>query len=244
MHDGRQDIPEYSYRTRQRRPVFDTDMRRMAMAAGGISLVVIAVAMLWSGMRPGAGFGAPPVITAPQEPLRVAPSDPGGLTVPDANVQIMSGVTSAGPAQLAPDSPPPDVAQFAPPAPSPAPAPAPAPASAPTSPATPALAPAAAVAVAPPASPVQPLSKPSGSGPVQVQLAALVDQAGAQAAWARLQARLPGLFAGRSPLISKVSISGVTFWRLRTGGFADAASAQSFCDAVAAKGAACKVAAF
>jgi hypothetical protein len=87
-------------------------MRRMALGAGGVSVLVILVALVWSGMKPGMVFGPPPVISAPPGPLRVVPADPGGLTVPGANEQIMSGDVSAAPPQLAPAEPQADMTQL------------------------------------------------------------------------------------------------------------------------------------
>jgi hypothetical protein len=210
------EFPEFSYAKRRQRPEIDPAMRRMALAAGGLSVLVIAVAMVWSGVRPRM-FGPVPEITAPETPLRVAPADPGGLTVPGANEQIMSGAASTTP-QLAPAGPPPAITQFqqasgvqmvAPPPPSSPPA----------------------VAAAP-------------SGPIEVQLAASADEAGVHGAWSQLNVKIPDLLRGQTPEFVPAVVNGQSIWRLRLGGFADAAAAQAFCAAVVAKGAACTVAAF
>jgi hypothetical protein len=87
-------------------------MRRIAIGAGGISVLIIGVALAWSGVRPRIGFGPPPEISAPATPLRVAPTDPGGLTVPEANVPIMSGETSTAAPQISAPAAPPDIAQL------------------------------------------------------------------------------------------------------------------------------------
>jgi hypothetical protein len=216
-------VPEFSYRTRRQRPAVDPAMRRIAIGAGVIALAVIAVATLWSGVRPH-GFGPPPEIAPPATPLRVAPADPGGLEVPGANEPIMSD-NGAGPApSLAPAPAAPALAQLqqqsgvqvlAPSAPPPAPAPAPA---------TPATA-------APPA-----------SGGVEVQLAATVTQAQAEQKWAAFLGAMPDLAGGRKPDIALAVVDGQTIWRLRLGGFADQAAASSFCAQVVAKGGGCTVA--
>jgi hypothetical protein len=218
------EIPEYSYKTRPGRPVVDPAMRRIAFGAGGISVLVIVVALVWSGMKPGMMFGPIPVINPPPGPLRVVPADPGGLTVPGANEQIMSGAASATP-QLAPDAPGPALAQLqqaagisAPPAP-----PAPPPAVAPP----PATAPAPAV-----------------TGTTQVQLAATVDQAGAKAEWSKLEVKMPGLLTGQTPIFMQAVVDGQNIWRLRLGGFADVPTAKAFCAQVIAKGGGCTVAGF
>jgi hypothetical protein len=79
---------------------------------------------------------------------------------------------------------------------------------------------------------------------IQVQLAADVDPQGPKASWRALNAKMPQLFAGHSPVYSHANVAGVEFWRLRTGGFTDIAAAKQFCAAVKAEGAACTVAAF
>ena len=81
----------FVYRTRRDSGGWTRRCGAWRWAPVALSLLVIAVALLWSGVR-GTGFGPPPVITAPPGPLRVAPANPGGLTVPEANVPIMSGV--------------------------------------------------------------------------------------------------------------------------------------------------------
>jgi hypothetical protein len=87
-------------------------MRRIAFGAGCVSVLIIGVALAWSGVRPRIGFGPPPEIFAPATPLRVAPTDPGGLTVPEANVPIMSGEKSTAPPQISAPAAPPDIAQL------------------------------------------------------------------------------------------------------------------------------------
>lgn len=77
-----------------------------------------------------------------------------------------------------------------------------------------------------------------------VQLAALSSEQGAHEEWGLLAKRLPQLLAGRQPSVSKVEHDGHTYWRLRTGGFADTAKATMFCLRVRAKGASCSVADF
>jgi hypothetical protein len=226
LRDPDTEIPEFSYRTRRQTASFDPAMRRIALGAGGIATLVIVVALVWSGMKPGMGFGPPPVITAPPGPLRVVPANPGGITVPEADEQIMSGDSSNAPAQLAPDGTSPDLSAFQPPPPAP-----PAPAAA--------ASPAPATAAAAPAVPAAPVNSN-----IQVQLAADVDPQGPKASWRALNAKMPQLFAGHSPVYSHANVAGVEFWRLRTGGFTDIAAAKQFCAAVKAEGAACTVAAF
>ena len=218
---------EFVYHTRRPGQTMDPAIRKMALGAGGVSALVILVALLWGGVR-ATGFGPPPVITAPPGPIRVSPSNPGGLTVPEANVPIMSGDDSDAPPQLAPATPAPDIAQLdqaagvnqPPPAPVPAPAPAP----------TAATPPVAAAA--------------QKSGPAVVQLAATADEPGAQAVWDGLKAKMPDLLLGKTPEIVPAVVNGQSVWRLRLGGFADADDARAFCASLKAKGVACTVAAF
>ncbi len=206
-------------------------MRRIAFGAGGIATLVIVVALVWGGMKPGMSFGPPPVIEAPPGPLRIAPANPGGITVPGADQQIMSGQSSAAPDTLAPSGPAPDISAFVPPPPAPPP-----PHAAPSS-VAPARIPASALA------PVLPVT-PAVAGKIQVQLAAAVDPAGARAAWTKLESKMPALFSGRSPLYSHTEVAGVEFWRLRVAGFSNEEAARQFCNAVKAAGGACAVAAF
>lgn len=243
----------FVYRTRRDPAGLDPAMRRMALGAGGVSLVVIVVALLWSGVR-GAGFGPPPVITAPPGPLRIVPANPGGLVVPEANVPIMSGLTPVAPPQLAPGAPTPDISQLdqeagigaPPPAPAqPSPAAPPAgQASQPAPQAQPVPAPAQAGQKLA-AGTLQPTTQATAaSGNVAVQLAATGSEAGAQAVWNGLQRKLPGLLGDRAADIFPAVVGGETVWRLRVGGFASTAAARDFCASVRAQGASCAVASF
>jgi hypothetical protein len=78
-------------------------------------------------------------------------------------------------------------------------------------------------------------------GLVFVQLASMTTEAGATAEWQRLQNRMPDLLGSRQPDISKDQQHGRTWWRLRTGGFEQAAQATEFCGRVRAKGLNCFV---
>jgi hypothetical protein len=74
---------------------------------------------------------------------------------------------------------------------------------------------------------------PSGRLPM-VQLAAAGSQQQAEAAWRLLLHRSPRLVADRSPIFSAARVDGRDVWRLRTGGFADVATASAFCASVRA----------
>ena len=73
------------------------------------------------------------------------------------------------------------------------------------------------------------------TGRVKVQLAALPTEQAAKDEWARLQRKLPDL-KGHSPSITSADVNGKTWYRLRTGGFADPAAAKTFCDQARGKG--------
>jgi len=103
---------------------------------------------------------------------------------------------------------------------------------------------AASVPAAPAVAKVAPAKSVLGGvahGP-QVQLAALTSEQGAQAEWARLEKKFPELLGGRKPEVLKTERDGKTFWRLRTGGFADAGQAKGFCEQMKSKGMGCSVA--
>jgi hypothetical protein len=218
---ARQEFREFSYKSRPQRPAVDPAMRRIAFLAAGGAVLIIAVAMLWSGVRPRLGFGPPPEIAAPATPLRVAPADPGGLTVPGANEAIMSGDDSGPAPVLAPASPAPALAQLQ----------------------QQSGVPEITAPVAPPAPPPASAGNPN-AGPVEVQLAATVDQASAEKAWSAYLGKIPGLVGNKKPEFLPAVVDGESIWRLRLGGFADASAAAAFCAQVVAAGETCTVAGF
>lgn len=196
---------------------------------------------------------------APQAPAAAAAPQPAPAPMA-ANIPPAAAQTTTVRPEVQPLPPLPPHIATAPAAKPAAPAVvAAAPAAAPK--AAPAAAPAthSLLAVAQPA-PVAPLAKPHGQaapatvpaaatpapapaiGGALVQLAALKTEADAQAEWQRLAHKYPDLLGGRRPVISKTEHGGNTYWRLRTGGFADAGQAGAFCDQVKAKGAGCTVA--
>jgi SPOR domain len=79
---------------------------------------------------------------------------------------------------------------------------------------------------------------------VLVQLAAVGSGEAALQEWQRLTKKYPDLFGGKTPNITKTDHDGKTFWRVRTGGFADKTQATVFCHELKEKGASCAVATF
>jgi hypothetical protein len=89
------------------------------------------------------------------------------------------------------------------------------------------------------------ISKPDAVSPAKwprgyyVQMGALDSAGGAMTAWGRLRARWPDLLAGREPTVQQADVNQRTFWRLRTGTFADSGSANAFCLRLQAVGSGC-----
>jgi SPOR domain len=236
------------------------------MVAGSLAAVVIA----WfaGSTLLGGGSGQVPVVQPESGPMRVKPTNPGGLQIPGADNAIFSSNGGDGEDKLAPPPQTPDLQALRPPPPTvPAPAPAqpperaaatPPPASVaqPVSVAQPAATPKPPTAVAasnqadshPPAVVATGRgSSPSATGASHgtlVQLAALSSEQAARDEWGLLAKRMPQLLAGKQPSVSKVEHDGHVYWRLRTGGFADMAQATMFCLRMRAKGASCSVADF
>jgi hypothetical protein len=247
-----------SYRIARTRMAMDPATRRLATFAAVIAGTLLVLVSVWavSGHR----HGGVPVIEANSQPVRVKPANPGGTQVEGENDAILSGV-SAGKGSLAPapEVPEPQAlkAQAQAAAPSPPAAPAVVPPAQkislkPVEPAPSARQPAQAAVPLPPkpaaiaAKPVAPAAK--GVAPVvggtQVQLAALPTEAAALSEWHRLAKRMPDLLGGHQPLVLKSEREGKTYYRLRTGGFADVAQATVFCEHVRSKGGGCALASF
>jgi hypothetical protein len=98
-----------------------------------------------------------------------------------------------------------------------------------------------------PAAPPVPAGVPvvdQKAGPVEVQLAATVDQVSAEKKWSEFLGRVPQLVGSKKPEFLPAVVNGESIWRLRLGGFADRDSAAAFCAQVVAAGETCTVAGF
>ncbi len=228
----------------------------MMIIAGSVLAAGAVIAALVWGFTRGSSRNAP-LIEADARPIKIRPDNPGGLRVPNQDELIFDrnrGARSAAPGGLAPEAENPRVDQLrsqlaeraaqeaarnAPPPASPAPAQpaasatpsAPATASALNAPSLPAPVPATAERFAPVA-----------NGRVQVQLGALPSETGARGEWDRLQKRVPELLGNRRVSLAPFDREGqTTLYRIRTGGFADAATARAFCEEMKTRSIPCMV---
>lgn len=244
--DGDDDFLYRPHRAKGQR--FDPAIKRMAIAAGGVSAVVIIIAWIWSGIHPYS-FGPPPVIVPPATPLRIVPQDPGGLEVPEADVPIMSGESMDTTApHLASPGVMPDItaldqaAGIAPPGQQ-----------------------SGAMTASTSAPPDQVADKPknvvpatsqtprpgstatsaaAAEGLTSVELAKAGSEDDILATWVRLQQQFTQQMAGRQPELLPSIVNGQSVWRLRLGGFGSEAAAKAFCKDLTSQGAACSVVAF
>jgi hypothetical protein len=234
-------IPSPTYRIPRRSRGMDPATRRLALVAGGLGGALLVIIGGWTMM--GHRNTAVPVIQADSRPVRVKPENPGGMQIAGANEDAMSGEISSGKLAPAPEAPAPQSLGASPPEPALA-KPAPAPTHAMAQPAAkpiaekPAAAPEKRIAAAAPER-----AMPAAKGAL-VQFAAVSSEEAARTEWQRLEKRMPDLLGQRQPALSKIERNGHTLWRLRTGGFSDAAQATAFCERVRAKGAGCSIADF
>lgn len=225
----------------------DPATRRLAVIAGVLGAALFAVIGAWSMF--GAPSGTVPVIAPPPGPVRVKPANPGGLKITNPLAAFTADTSDPADAKLAPAPQTPDPSALLPKPPAApvqaAAAPAVAPAAVPT--AAPVATPGSASRPAPPSSLAASQSSHAQAavpGGVQVQLAALETRARAEAEWHLLARKAGTLLDGRAPSYSRAVVNGRTWWRIRLGGFTDAAAARVFCGRMHATGAACSVARF
>lgn len=239
-----------------------------AAASFGVFAAVLGLRELLGGARAPREV---PLVSADDRPTRVRPDNPGGMTVPNQDKLIFERASGRSTApQQAALAPPPEAPQApprtAPPPPAQA-APAPAPAAATPAPqgqpaqgqpaqAQPAQAQQAAARLPPPTPAAQgPAAQPPAvgsappasaapaapSGRIAVQLAAVGTREEAMAEWERLKRRAPEYLGNRRPQVVPLERDGKTFFRLRTDGFADQATARGFCEQLRARGLSCFV---
>jgi hypothetical protein len=231
----------------------------MIIIAGSVLAVGALIAALVWGFSRGSSRNAP-LIEADARPIKVRPDNPGGLRVPNQDELIFDrnrGARSAAPGGLAPEAENPRVDQLraqlaeraaqeaarnAPP-PSPAPAQPAAPrAAAPATPAPPATNSALIAPSLPAPVPSAERFAPVPNGRAQVQLGSLPSEAAARGEWDRLQKRVPELLGNRRVNLAPFDREGqTTLYRIRTGGFADAATARAFCEEMKTRSIPCMV---
>jgi Flp pilus assembly protein TadD len=175
---------------------------------------------------------AVPAVRAKAPGPAVAPTDAAAASPAVAPAAANPKVTAApAPMVVAATSVPTPVSPAAPRVPAPAVV-----AAAPREPA-PALV-AAAPAPAPPVHAVAPAATQPGWTP-WLQLAAVRSEHDVQYEWHRLQTRLPELLGGRSLTVSQSDSRDHTYWRLRTGDFANLADANALCLRIRSAGGNC-----
>jgi len=225
-------------------------LARTALIGTGVIIALVAVFFAYrSGQAPTEG-DAPPLVTAESGPIKVAPTEPGGMDIPNQDKLILNKgtgqpgqqteqllpppeqpvlpqVEAASPASPeAPAQPAPTAAQPTETAATPPPAaPATTGSAAPTAPTTPAVAAAAPVVPAAPA----PASPAKAGGAVMVQFAALKDKAAADQAWTRLTKMHADLIGTLKSSIEPVTVNGNKLFRLRALGLSDAKAASVLC---------------
>ena len=222
-----------SYRLRAGRDPGGSSWRMIAIGGGLLAALGIGALAILGLAREGSG--GVPLVEADPRPVRVRPADPGGLRVQNQDELIFDRDRrpANNTARLAPEAAGPRLdalrQQVAPP-PAPVAAPTPAPAAA----APPAAAPAAPAAAR--------TAPPANTGRIQVQIGALPTEEAARAEWERLVRRAPELLGDRRPTVARFEREGQTpLFRLRTGMFADADAARTFCESLRSKGGNCTV---
>lgn len=237
----------------------DEQTRRMLRVAGGlVCLLSVSVATGW--LLHGIHDGPVPVVEALDGPIRIRPSNPGGLQVAGLGEDVLDAGSNdrdnaTGVMAPLPEEPSPAAlraqAQSGALGVADVKVDAEADAISQSDPSEPATLPGHSSApIAAERHVVQVLApsltgKVSGTAqrPVQVQLAAMASESAAVARWKLIQSRLPEL-RGRKPIITRANPRKPTLWRLRLDGLDNRMQAQEFCQHVQANGFPCVVAEF
>ncbi len=233
--------------------------RRMLRAGAALLVMGLFAGGLWfayaAGMRQSNGAGDIPLIRADTRPMKVRPTDPGGMPIPDRDMLIYGQSRPAVEHLLpAPEQP---MARPAPPPPAPAQAAASGPSAAPaagsveTTPA--AAAPNGATAAAlpapgapahpeqiaavPPANPrsASPRTAPAGAaatrtGGVRLQLGAVRSEEVAREEWDRIKRRNSDLLGNLSAVAIRADLGGKgVYYRIQAGPVGDASTADRVC---------------
>ncbi|GGI99331.1 hypothetical protein GCM10011320_02590 [Neoroseomonas lacus] len=225
----------------------------MVAFGGGVAAVLVVGGGIYWGLSRAGGPRSVPVIEPDPRPFKVRPDDPGGLRVPNQDELIFERNRGSNlqprDARLAPEPEAPSLealrAQVAQPPPRAAAPEAPAatpqpqlPAAVPRTAAT--VAPAPAPAAEQPAAPTT--FAPAANGRIRVQLGALTSEESARGEWDRLARAHADLLGAFQPQVVRFEREGqTTLYRLRTGGFANTATAQAFCEQAKAKRMPCVV---
>jgi len=179
----------------------------------------------------------PPVIAAPDGPVREKPEDPGGIEIPDRDKLVynrVSGEEGEEAVNLEPGPElPGDIPEAAPEVAPEEPAEAAAPESTEETVEEAASAPDPAPAPAPVAQPAP------ASGDFMIQLGAFGSRESAARAWTTLQGKYPSVLGNLAPDYEALKRSSGTLYRLRAGGFADRAGAEAACAKLKAEGQGC-----
>jgi cell division septation protein DedD len=88
----------------------------------------------------------------------------------------------------------------------------------------------------------EPDAQPAGApddGRFAVQIAAFQSEQAARNAWSTYQERFPEILSGQRLLLQNAEVDGQMYWRVRTGPFADRASAQAVCNRLKARDQSC-----
>jgi cell division septation protein DedD len=76
-------------------------------------------------------------------------------------------------------------------------------------------------------------------GRYAVQIAAFQSEQAARNAWATYQQRFPDILSGQRLLLQNAQVNNQTYWRVRTGPFAERSAAQELCDRLKARDQSC-----
>lgn len=237
---------------------------RHAVAIAAVIAVLAFVAVVIYAYNEGqrALSAEPPLIRAPEGPLKVKPDDPGGMVVPDRDKLVykrVKGEEPSGPVHLRPGPelpikrPEPELVKKPEPQEAAAQdtAPAEPKASTETASETPPATeiPATEVkeaVVTPPQTPAAAEAKTAtqpdaAADQFYVQLGALGERSGAAEAWAKMQAKHAVLAKLNAVIMPLTTNTGQTLYRLRAGPLETRAAAAKVCETLQAQGQGCFV---